>query len=101
MYYQPLNLTAIDASFLPIKVASNKRKASDRLDVQQRVGQRRRGGRNDDERYHVNDIGRATEEDSIIVPNSSPEQPKVGFVPEMSGALQDVEVSQGEVWQSM
>ena len=65
------------------------------------MGKRRRGGKINDEGYHVNDVGRATEEDSIIVPNSSPEQPKAGFIPQMSGALQDVEVSQGEVWQSM
>ena len=65
------------------------------------MGKRRRGGKINDGGYHVNDIGRTTEEDSIIERKSSPKQPKVGFVPEMSGALQDVEVSQGEVWQSM
>ena len=69
--------------------------------MQQGVGKRRRGGIIADEGDCINGIGRALEEDSIIERKSSPKQPKVGFIPEMSGALQDVEVSQGEVWQSM
>ena len=49
----------------------------------------------------MNGIGRATEEASITEPNSSPDEPKVSFIPEMSGALQDVEACGDEVWQSM
>ncbi|KAK0516375.1 hypothetical protein JMJ35_000978 [Cladonia borealis] len=101
VYYQNLNLKAIDDSFLPTRVASKKRQASDRSDVRQSVGKRRRREGNDDEGYRVNGSGRATEEDSIIVPKPSPDNATVSFIPEMSGALQDVEVSQGEVWQSM
>ena len=69
--------------------------------MRQSVGKRRRRKKNDDEGYRVNGNGRATEEDWILVPKSSVEEPEVSFIPEMSGALQDVEVDRGEVWQSM
>lgn len=62
---------------------------------------RRQRGQIVDEGYHVNGIGRGTEEDSIIERNPSPAEPEVSFIPEMSGALQDEEVDEGEVWQSI
>ena len=65
------------------------------------MGKRARGGKIDDEGFCINSIGQATEEASIIEPKSSLDKPKVSFIPEMSGALQDVEVYRGEVWQSM
>ena len=65
------------------------------------MGKRPRREKIDDEGYCINGIGRATEEASIIEPNSSPDEPKVSFIPEMSGALQDVEVNGSEVWQSL
>ncbi len=101
VYYQPLCLKAIDDSILPIRVASKKRKASDQSDVRQRVGKRPRGGKIDDGGYCIYGTGWATEEASVMEPNSSPEEPKVSFIPEMSGALQDIDVYRGEVWQSM
>ena len=69
--------------------------------MRQKVGKRPRRWKIDDEGYCINDIGRATEKASVIEPDSSPDEPKVSFIPEMSGALQDAEVSQGEAWQNI